>query len=68
VPDWAGLRAYTRNVGIPLAIGAVMLAEGRGQPTGILTPEEAFEPQAVFAELRKRQVLIHEEITPLRSR
>jgi saccharopine dehydrogenase-like NADP-dependent oxidoreductase len=63
VPEWAGLRAYTRNVGIPLAIGAVMLAEGRVARTGVLTPEEAFEPQAVFAELRRRQIFIHEEIT-----
>jgi lysine 6-dehydrogenase len=63
VPEWAGLRAYTRNVGIPLAIGAVMLAEGRVKQSGILTPEEAFEPQAVFAELRKRQMFIHEQIT-----
>jgi len=62
VPDWAGLRAYTRNVGIPLAIGAVMLAEGRVKQAGVLTPEEAFEPQVVFAELRKRQLLIHEAI------
>jgi len=62
VPDWAGLRAYTRNVGIPFAIGAVLLAQGRAARTGMLTPEEAFPPEAVFAELRKRQLLIHEEI------
>ena len=60
-PDWAGLRAYTRNVGIPLAIGTVMLAEGRVRGSGILTPEEAFEPTAVFEELKKRQMFIHEE-------
>jgi lysine 6-dehydrogenase len=65
VPDWAGLRAYTRNVGIPLAIGAMLLAEGRVQQAGILTPEEAFEPQAVFDALKRRQMFIHEEITPL---
>jgi saccharopine dehydrogenase-like NADP-dependent oxidoreductase len=62
VPEWAGLRAYTRNVGIPLAIGAVMLAERRVARTGVLTPEEAFDPAAVFAELSRRQILIHEEI------
>ncbi len=65
VPDWAGLRAYTRNVGIPLAIGAVMLAEGRVKQAGILTPEEAFEPQAVFDALRLRRMFIHEEVTKL---
>lgn len=62
VPEWAGLRAYTRNVGIPLAVGAVMLARGEVTKTGVLTPEEAFEPAAVFAELRKRDLFIHEEI------
>jgi saccharopine dehydrogenase-like NADP-dependent oxidoreductase len=65
VPDWAGLRAYTRNVGIPLAIGAVMLCQGQVHGTGILTPEEAFEPAAVFEELKKRRILIHEQIDPV---
>ena len=65
VPDWAGLRAYTRNVGIPLAIGAVLLAEGKAPRTGILTPEEAFEPPAVFDALKRRQLFIHEHITRL---
>jgi saccharopine dehydrogenase-like NADP-dependent oxidoreductase len=63
VREWAGLRAYTRNVGIPFAIGAVMLAERRVARTGVLTPEEAFEPAAVFAELNRRQIFIHEDIT-----
>jgi saccharopine dehydrogenase-like NADP-dependent oxidoreductase len=62
VPDWAGLRAYTRNVGIPLAIGAVLLASGRVAGTGVLTPEEAFAPATVFAELRRRGLVIHEQI------
>jgi saccharopine dehydrogenase-like NADP-dependent oxidoreductase len=65
VPEWAGLRAYTRNVGIPLAIGAVLLGEGRVPKSGILTPEEAFEPQTVLSELRKRHLLVHENITGL---
>lgn len=64
VPDWAGLRAYTRNVGIPLAIGAVLLATGRVGRTGVLTPEEAFEPATVLAELRRRGLIIHERIEP----
>jgi saccharopine dehydrogenase-like NADP-dependent oxidoreductase len=67
VPEWAGLRAYTKNVGIPMAIAAAMIAEGRvlrdertGLPrTGLLTPEEAFDPQAVFAELAKRGIHVH---------
>ncbi|MCP5517805.1 MAG: saccharopine dehydrogenase NADP-binding domain-containing protein [Verrucomicrobiales bacterium] len=64
-PDWAGLRAYTRNVGIPMAIGATMLATGRVSGTGVLIPEEAFEPAAVFAELKRRRIEIHEAIETL---
>lgn len=64
-PDWAGLRAYTRNVGIPMAIGATMLAEGKVSGTGVLIPEEAFDPAAVFAELKRRRIEIHEEIQAL---
>lgn len=62
VPDWAGLRAYTRNVGIPMSIGAQLLAQGTVNKTGILTPEEAFDPPSVFAELAKRRLFIHEKV------
>lgn len=65
VPERAGLRAYTRNVGIPLAIGAVMLAEGRVPGTGVLTPEEAFKPETVFKELQRRRLFIDEEVVEL---
>lgn len=62
VPDWAGLRAYTRNVGIPLAIGAQLLGEGAVRKPGVLIPEEAFEPARVLDELKKRELYVHEEI------
>ena len=62
-PEWAGLRAYTRNVGIPLAIGAVMLAEGCVRAAGALTPEEAFEPREVFDQLGRRSIFIHERVS-----
>jgi saccharopine dehydrogenase-like NADP-dependent oxidoreductase len=62
VPDWAGLRAYTRNVGIPMSIGAQILGKGLVKQSGILTPEEAFDPAMVFTELSKRQILIHRQI------
>lgn len=65
VPEWAGLRAYTRNVGIPLAIGAALLAEGKVTRAGILTPEEAFEPEVIFAALRLRGIEIHEKVRSL---
>jgi saccharopine dehydrogenase-like NADP-dependent oxidoreductase len=65
VPDWAGLRAYTRNVGIPFAIGGALIAAGQVKGAGVLTPEEAFQPQVVFDELKKRQLLTYEEVTQL---
>ena len=61
VPDWAGLRAYTRNVGIPLAIAAEYLARGRVKKTGVLIPEEAFVPEEIFAELGQRSIFVHEQ-------
>ena len=65
VPDWAGLRAYTRNVAIPLSIGAQMLDKGLVKAAGVITPEEAFDPEAVFTELEKRQIRIHSRIDEL---
>ncbi len=63
VPGWEGLRAYTRNVGIPLAIAAGQLAKGAVQKAGILIPEEAFDPAVIFAELEKRGIRMHESWT-----
>jgi saccharopine dehydrogenase-like NADP-dependent oxidoreductase len=62
VPGWEKLRAYTRNVGIPMSIGAQMLGNGMVEKAGVITPEEAFEPQAVFDELRKREIFVHEKV------
>ncbi|MDQ6420660.1 saccharopine dehydrogenase C-terminal domain-containing protein [Paenibacillus sp. LHD-117] len=65
VPGWEKLRAYTRNVGIPLAIATELIASGRticeGR-AGIVTPEETFEPAAIFQELERRGIFIHHRI------
>jgi saccharopine dehydrogenase-like NADP-dependent oxidoreductase len=65
VADWAGLRAYTRSVGIPMAIGAQLIAAGAVQGSGVIMPEFAFEPQSVITELARRKILIHETICEL---
>lgn len=68
VEGWAGLRAYTRNVGIPLAIATELMARGQmlcKNGAGIVTPEEAFEPSVLFEELNKRGIHIHEKIESL---
>ena len=64
VKDWDGLRAYTRNVGIPLSIGAQIITKGLVQKTGVLAPELAFDPETVFQELARRQILIQEQVIP----
>ena len=65
VEGWEQLRAYTRCVGIPMGIGVQLIASGQCMGTGALTPEEAFRPADIFAELEKRQIFIHEEISQL---
>jgi saccharopine dehydrogenase-like NADP-dependent oxidoreductase len=65
VPGWEALRAYTRNVAIPMSIAAQILAKGMVKKCGVLTPEEAFDPETVFAELEKRGIIIHEKAGPL---
>ncbi len=61
VRGWEKLRAYTRCVGIPMSIGAQMIAHGQAHGTGVVPPELAFEPSAVFAELAKRGIIVHEK-------
>jgi len=62
VKGWEKLRAYTRCVGIPMGIGAQMIAHGQVSGSGVMAPELAFEPSAVFIELAKRGIIIHEKI------
>jgi len=62
VPEWAGLRAYTRNVGIPMGIGVKLMIEGKAQGKGVLIPERVFNPDDIFAELKQREIFVHEEI------
>ena len=64
-PGWEKLRAYTRNVGIPMGIGTQMIMDGRAKGAGVVAPELAFDPQEVFTELEKRRIFVHEKITPL---
>ncbi len=65
VPGWEKLRAYTRCVGIPMSIGAQLIAKGRARETGAIIPEYAFDPRDVFQELEKREIFIHEEVKEL---
>ena len=59
IPEWAGLRAYTRNVGIPMSIAAQLILQGKYSGSGALYPEFVFNPNHVFEELAKREIYIH---------
>ncbi|MBD3175780.1 MAG: saccharopine dehydrogenase [Armatimonadia bacterium] len=67
VPEWAGLRAYTRSVGIAFAIGADLMMRGRVKGIGTLAPETAFDPDEVLVELSRRRIRVQEkaECAPL---
>ena len=58
VPDWSGLRAYTRSVGIPMSIAAQLILDEQISDIGVIAPELAFKPELVFSELEKRQISI----------
>lgn len=62
IREWAGLRAYTRNVGIPVGCAVRLIAEDKFQGCGALIPEEVFQPEDIFNELKKHDILMHEKI------
>ncbi len=59
---WGGEAAYYRNVGIPLSIGAQMIARGQTTGRGVLPPELAFPTEPFFQELARRGITIEEQI------
>ncbi|MDX1616191.1 MAG: saccharopine dehydrogenase NADP-binding domain-containing protein [Candidatus Promineifilaceae bacterium] len=59
---WGGSAAYYKNVGIPLSIGVQMIARGQIEARGVIPPETALPPLAFFAELARRDIVIHEAI------
>ena len=61
-PGWEKLRSYTRCVGIPMGIGAQLIAQGKAQGEGALIPEKVFNPADVFDALKLRRIEIHETI------
>ena len=65
VPDWAGLRAYTRNVAVPMSIGAQMLGKGLVKPPAFSRPRKHSIRRPCSLELAKRQILVHSRIEEL---
>ena len=61
-PGWSGSAAWAKCVALPLVAGSLLLADGNYTGTGIDAPE-AFLPGAPFmAELRRRDLCVHETI------
>ncbi len=54
--DWGGPAAYYKNVGIPLAIGAEMIAAGEILARGVLAPERAFASDPFLQALARRGI------------
>ena len=63
--EWGGTRAYDKNVGIPLSIGAQMVAAGKIKRKGLDGAENMLPAQEFVEELRKRGFRISEELTDL---
>jgi lysine 6-dehydrogenase len=59
---WGGQRAYSKNVGIPLSIGAQMLAEGKVKKKGVDGVETMLPAEEFVDELRKRDFVINESL------
>lgn len=59
---WGGPAAYYKNIGIPLSIGAQMIARGEVQARGVVPAEVALDSAIFFAELQRRGIIIHQEI------
>ena len=62
---WGGQRAYAKNVGIPLSIGAQMLADGKAYKKGVDGVETMLPAEEFISELRQRDFVINETLTYL---
>jgi lysine 6-dehydrogenase len=56
--DWGMPYAYSNNVGLPLGICAQLIAEGK-VGHGVNCPEALIDPDLFFAELTKRDMIVH---------
>ncbi len=65
--SWGGKSAYFKNVGIPLSIGAQLIANEKTTARGVRPPELAFPVRPFFEALAQRGItveeMIHEEGT-----
>ncbi len=60
--QWGGQSAYYKNVGIPLSIGAQLIASGITEVKGEKPPELAFPTKPFFDALALRGITVEEQI------
>ncbi len=48
-----------------MSIGAQLILADKARGSGTIYPESAFDPEEVFAELARRDIHIHEDVTEL---
>lgn len=60
--DVWGKDAYFKNIGLPLSIGASMIAKGEVKSKGVVAPEAAFDPNAFLKELAERGITVDYEV------
>jgi saccharopine dehydrogenase-like NADP-dependent oxidoreductase len=60
--EWGGQAAYYKNVGVPLSIGAQLIASGETPARGVLPPEQAFPTEPFFTQLARRGITVEEAI------
>lgn len=60
--SWGGEAAYFKNVGIPLSIGAQLIARDEVHARGVLPPERALPVETFFQELGRRGITVEETI------
>jgi lysine 6-dehydrogenase len=57
-PEWK-IAAGSLDTGVPLSIGAMMLARNEISEAGVLCPETAVPRQRFFDELKRRGIVVH---------
>ena len=62
---WGGQSAYFKNVGIPLSIGAQLIAGGQVAARGVVPPELALPTQPFFEALERRGITVEETIVQI---
>jgi lysine 6-dehydrogenase len=60
--EWGGESAYFKNVGVPLAIGAELIATGLVSARGVAPPERALPVRPFFKALAQRGITVEETI------